>query len=210
MSITNELKKYALGWDEGNLVRHDLLVIADHIDVKYQKMLDEHDSEQFNALMDARDKGVNAVLKEPEGFGLIALPKDADDKYIHIGDVMESKGSKLLFDEAPFEVWAMQYDDIGWEVYDHSGNRYTPSLLRRHTQTVEDVQAENEDMLLKAFNIIGELLEENVKLRELARDTFGGYKGAVEMLPSSYSKNVAKMAVMDISDRMHELGMEAD
>lgn len=165
MSITNELKKYALGWDEGNLVRHDLLVIADHIDVKYQKMLDEHDSERFNALMDARDKGVNAVLKEPEGFGLIALPKDADDKYIHIGDVMESKGSKLLFDEAPFEVWAMQYDDIGWKVYDHLGNCYSPSLLRRHAQTVENVQEEQ----LKALAIIEEFLEENVKLRKMVQ-----------------------------------------
>lgn len=51
---------------------------------------------------------------------------------------------------------------------------------------------------------------ENAKLRELVRDIFGGYKGAVEMLPSSYSKNVAEMAVIDISDRMRELGIEVD
>lgn len=72
----------------------------------------------------------------------------------------------------------------------------------------DQLKDENEHMWLKAFAIIGELLEENVKLRELARDTFGGYKGAVEMLPSSYSKNVAEMAVMDISDRMRKLGIE--
>ena len=130
MSITDELKKYALEWDEGNLVRHDLLFIADYIDVKYQKMLDKHDGERFNALMDAYDKGMNVVLKRPEGFGLIELPKDADDKHIHVGDMMESKGSDLLFDKTPFEVWAIQYDDCGWKVYDHLGNCYSPSLLR--------------------------------------------------------------------------------
>ena len=148
MSITDELRKFANDWDWLDYKAYEseqkLWAIADRIDAEYQKVLDKSDSERFNALMDARDDGVNAVLKEPEGFGLIALPKDADDKYIHIGDVMESKGSKLLFDEAPFEVWAMQYDDIGWEIYDHSGNHYAPSLLRHyHAQTVEDAQAEN-------------------------------------------------------------------
>lgn len=204
MSITNELKKYALGWDEGNLVRHDLLVIADHIDVKYQKMLDEHDSERFNALMDARDDGVNAVLKEPEGFGLIALPKDADDKYIHIGDVMESKGSKLLFDEAPFEVWAMQCDDIGWKVYDHLGNCYSPSLLHRHAQTVEDVQAESERMQLAALAIIGEFQEKNAKLRKSCADAWHLFTeyGAV---------NPCDLPVVDaVRDQMRELGVEVD
>ena len=64
------------------------------------------------------------------------------------------------------------------------------------------------------FDTQQELLDrhraENVKLRELVKDMFGGYKGAVEMLPSSYSKNVAERAVMDISDRMRELGVEVD
>lgn len=55
-----------------------------------------------------------------------------------------------------------------------------------------------------------QLQAENAKLRELVRDMFGGYKGAVEMLPSSYSKIVAERAVMDISDRMRELGAEVE
>lgn len=200
MNITDELREWFknrafLGYGYAQLI-----AIADHIDAEYQKMLDEHDSERFNALMDARDKGVNAVLKEPEGFGLIALPKDADDKYIHIGDVMESKGSKLLFDEAPFEVWAMQYDDIGWEIYDHSGNHYAPSLLRHyHAQTVEDVQAESEHMQLKALTIIGEFLEENVKLRELVRDL---YEMAYLERPSAFE--------VAFANRMRELGVEVD
>lgn len=57
---------------------------------------------------------------------------------------------------------------------------------------------------------IADALDENAKLRELLRDMFGGYKGAVEMLPSSYSKSVMEMAVVDISDRMRELGVEVD
>lgn len=57
--------------------------------------------------------------------------------------------------------------------------------------------------------VIETLETENAKLRELVRDMFGAYKGTVEMLPSSYSKNVAERAVMDISDRMRELGVEA-
>ena len=51
---------------------------------------------------------------------------------------------------------------------------------------------------------------ENAKLRELMQDMFGAYKGAVEMMPSSCTKNVMERAVMDISDRMRELGVEVD
>lgn len=49
----------------------------------------ENEGDDWVKLMDARDMGVSAVLKEPEGFGLVALPKDADGEPIHIGDVME-------------------------------------------------------------------------------------------------------------------------
>lgn len=209
MNITDELRKFANDWDwldhKSYESEQKLMAIADRIDAEYQKMLDERDSEQFNALMDARDKGVNAVLKEPEGFGLIALPKGADDKYIHIGDVMESKGSKLLFDEAPFEVWAIQYDDCGWKVYDHLGNCYSPSLLHHHAQTVENVQAaENEHMLLKAFNIIGEFLEENVKLRKLCADAW-------HLFTEHGAVNPCDLPMVDaVRDQMRELGVKVD
>lgn len=147
MNITDELRKFANDWDwldhKSYESEQKLMAITDRIDAEYQKVLDKHDSKQFNALMDAYDKGMNVVLKGPEGFGLIELPKDADDKHIHIGDMMESKDSKLLFDEAPFEVWAIQYDDGGWKVYDHLGNCYSPSLLRHHyAPTVEDMLLE--------------------------------------------------------------------
>ena len=148
MNITKELRRFA---NSGMLAMEcatysdKLNAIADRIDAEYQKISDEHSSERFNALMDAYDKGMNVVLKGPDGFGLIALPKDADDKYIHIGDMMESKGSDFLFDKTPFEVWAIQYDDCGWKVYDHLGNCYSPSLLRHHAPTVEDILQEFDD-----------------------------------------------------------------
>ena len=36
MSITDELREYALGWDEGNRVRRDLTAIADRIDAEHE------------------------------------------------------------------------------------------------------------------------------------------------------------------------------
>lgn len=204
MNVTDELRKFANDWDwldhKSYESEQKLMAIADRIDAEYQKVLDKHDSERFNILMDAYDKGMNVVLKGPEGFGLIELPKDADDKHIHVGDMMESKGIKLLFDEAPFEVWAIQYDDCGWKVYDHLGNCYSPSLLRHHAQTVEDVvQEENERMLFKAFDIIGEFLEENVKLRELIRDL---YEMAYLERPSAFE--------VAFADRIHKLGIKVE
>lgn len=133
MDITDELKKYALGWDKGNLVRHDLLAIADCIDVKYQKMLDERDNERFNALMDARDRGVNAVLKDPEGFGLTALPKDAYDMRWNIGDK----------DEDGNEIIAFKLASDGWYIItDNKWSFQSEKRRHYHVPTVEDVLRE--------------------------------------------------------------------
>ena len=89
MKISDELRKWinTVRWldDRMSPSHKNILAIADRIDAEYQKVLDKYQKvldERFNALMDARDKGVNAVLKEPEGFGLTALPKDADDMRI--------------------------------------------------------------------------------------------------------------------------------
>lgn len=38
MSITDELREYALGWDEGNRVRRDLTAIADRIDAEHAQL----------------------------------------------------------------------------------------------------------------------------------------------------------------------------
>lgn len=83
--------------------------------------------------------------------------------------------------------------------YERAKQLYTPydEGQMRHLCALRDVE-------------IDRLRVENAKLRELVHDMFGAYKGTVEMFPSSYSKNVAERAVMDISDRMRKLGVEVN
>lgn len=120
MSITDELRAYA--HDCCARIDDELHEIADRIDAEHEKAIRE-----LNNLADAS----------------VLLPVDADGEYIHIGDVMESKGSDLLFGEVSFEVRGMRCDEYGWEVYDRLGDRYAPSLLcHYHKPTVEDVLRE--------------------------------------------------------------------
>lgn len=134
MSITDELRAYAGTFYLFRYkdVREKLDAIADRIDAEHEKALDERDNERFNALMDARDMGVNAVLKGPEGFGLVALPKDADGKVIHIGDVVVEDGCGV-----PYKVMSLKLFDDCWDVGEYGMN---PNLCRHyHEPTVEDV-----------------------------------------------------------------------
>ena len=122
MSITDELRAYV---KNGSLhCFSDYLAIADRIDAEHQRQLD-------------------VLYRDMSDAEWVRLPKDADGEYIHIGDVMESKGSDFLFGEASFEVRSMRCDEWGWEVYDRLGDRYAPSLLcHYHEPTVEDVLRE--------------------------------------------------------------------
>lgn len=127
MRITDELR----AWAKEHLSRSSILAIADRIDAEYQKVLDKYQKvldERFNALMDARDKGVNAVLKEPEGFGLTALPKDADDMRWNIGDK----------DEYGNEIVELVLNSNGW--YLINGTKCKANSIRHyHALTVEDL-----------------------------------------------------------------------
>lgn len=130
MKISDELRKWinTVRWldDEMSSSHKNILAIADRIDAEYQKVLNEW----FNALMDARDKGVNAVLKEPEGFGLTALPKDADNIRWNIGDK----------DENGNEVIAFKLASDGWYVITDNEWPFRPEKHRHyHTPTVEDL-----------------------------------------------------------------------
>lgn len=133
MKITDEMRKFAndrIFFGNGYM---ELLAIADRIDAEHQKILDKYDNERFNALMDARNKGVNAVLKGPEGFGLIALPKDVDDVRWNIGDK----------DEDGNEVIAFKLASDGWYVITDSEWPFRPEKRRHyHTPTIEDVLRE--------------------------------------------------------------------
>ena len=175
--ITDELREYALGWEERNRVRRDLTAIADRIDAEHE-----------DALLSARNAGYNAGFDE--GFasaddwlaqhedamaehGWIRLPKDADGEYIHIGDLMDSKVD-YLFDGKPFTVRAIVLCEDGWEASDgRFGNRYEPDSLHHHAPIVEDVLTE-----LKGMRGNGATYEDVVtrcaELAEMLRELLAG------------------------------------
>lgn len=118
--------------------------IADRIDAEHEREMAERDSERFNALMDARERGVNAVLKEPEGFGLTALPKDADGVPWHIGDRDENGNIVMAIKLATDGFWI------------NVGCIYRPAGRARHyhAPTVEDVLREfAQECLTYATNV---------------------------------------------------------
>lgn len=124
MSITDELREYALGWDERNRVRCDLTAIADRIDAEHEAML-----------VDAR----KTVYQ-----GYIELPKDADGEYIHVGDVMEWA---LIEDDGLTIVREVSAVGNGvffaWSDEQHRYAQYESHVYRHHhAPTVEDVLRE--------------------------------------------------------------------
>lgn len=109
MSITDELREYALGWDKRNRVRLELTAIADRIDAEHEKAMSmaaqlladaEKDRDtNYSYWQDCKQKVVQHSITmdelsaeieclEDELSHCIGLPKDADGEYIHIGDVM--------------------------------------------------------------------------------------------------------------------------
>lgn len=120
MSITDELREYALGWDERNRVRRDLRAIADRIDA-------EHESK---------------VAEVASGWDYwesthVELPKDADGEYIHVGDVLDGYGKTI-------EVVELRHGRSGWVLISRDGNGYadTFAFTHHHAPTVEDVLRE--------------------------------------------------------------------
>lgn len=124
MSITDELREYALGWDEGNRVRRDLTAIADRIDA-------EHEHEDAMA-----------------EHGWVKLPVSEDGDVLHVGELVDEK---LPFGgyaaPAPIDTMELSRGASGyvWMVKLDAENRalVSPKLLRhRHEPTVEDVLRE--------------------------------------------------------------------
>ena len=79
-SIANELREYALGWDERNRVRCDLTAIADRIDAEHERTL-------AAATLVA---GIPMTDENMAEHGWVRLPVDADGVPWHIGDITES------------------------------------------------------------------------------------------------------------------------
>ena len=126
MSITDELREYALGWDEGNRVRRDLTAIADRIDAEHEKA--EQD------LIDANNQ------MEQLCECSIRLPVDGDGEYIRVGDTLDGYGKTI-------EVVELRYGRGGWALISRDGNGYadTFAFAHRHEPTVEDVLREFTD-----------------------------------------------------------------
>jgi hypothetical protein len=146
MGITDELREYALGWDEGNRVRSDLTAIADRIDVEHERAV--ADAEWATAPNDAR-------LKE---LGYITLPKDADGEYIHIGDEMEGVDKYDSLKKVMGKVITVSFKsdgivDVAVQAWSSDGKSWhrayldpDASVYRHHrAPTVEDVLTEFAD-----------------------------------------------------------------
>ena len=131
MSITDELRKWAHGPDEGDDWLDRIDEFCDHIDA-------EHEREVTMARGEAVTELGYKVVSE-----YVRLPVDARGELIRMGDVMDPRVD-YLFDGKPFTVRALVLCEDGWEAADgRFGNRYEPdSLHHHHAPTVEDVLRE--------------------------------------------------------------------
>lgn len=139
MSITDELRKYARGYE--TLVNHRLLAIADSIDAEHEQQL-----------ADAFETRNSAENLEADGW--IRLPVDESGEVIRIGDRMDEwYGDGWHATAAPVDTMELSRKADGspfWMVRLDTDNRtyISPKLLRHHRlPTVEDVLREFIDAL---------------------------------------------------------------
>ena len=137
MSITDELREYALGWDEGNRVRRDLTAIADRIDA-------EHEREVTMARGEAVTELGHKVVSE-----YVKLPVDADGEVVRIGDVMVMASHPFGCEDKPLVVDRMElshgmHGEVWCLALDTDRSCWTQAAVLRHYQppTVEDVLRE--------------------------------------------------------------------
>lgn len=125
MSITDDLREYALGWDERNRVRCELTTISDRIDAEHERLMQD--------LIDAN----NQIEQLCECS--INLPKDADGEPIHVGDWMTPNGM-----DTGFKVRQMYFDgEWSLDLEGFGISQTCPDLCRHyHKPTVEGILQE--------------------------------------------------------------------
>jgi hypothetical protein len=152
MSITDELREYALGWDEGNRVRGDLTAIADRIDAEHEAKVTYWQGASYKDGYDEGFASADDWLAQHEDamaeHGWVKLPVSEDGDVLHIGELVDEK---LPFGgyAAPAPIDTMELSrgasGYGWMVKLDAANRalISPKLLRHyHKPTVEDVLRE--------------------------------------------------------------------
>lgn len=159
MSITGELRESVKQTCWAMTSKAKWFAIADRIDIEHERELDyvrnlasEGLAEQWNSGYDVGFASADDWLEQHEGamaeHGWIRLPKDADGKYIHIGDMMENLREDF---EPPFHhtfrVYGIQYRAYGQECTltedGYPSIQYRASEVRHHHEpTVEDVLRE--------------------------------------------------------------------
>ena len=121
MSITDELRAYVTNGSMHCL--SDYLAIADRIDAEHERICYDYQREHDDWVY-IRDTC------------WVELPKDADGKYIRIGDVLDGYGKTI-------EVVEMRHGRSGWVLISRDGNGYADTFaFTHHKPTVEDVLTE--------------------------------------------------------------------
>ena len=149
MSITDELREYALGWAERNRVRRDLRAIADRIDTEHERQLE-------------------VLYRDMSDAEYVKLPKDADGEYIHEHDKVDWRDHAGTWHENATVV-AVCSD--GCYVMDGTVFHVHKSDIRHHhAPTVEDVLHEFVGKALCIYDVMGEdelVTEYAAKVREV-------------------------------------------
>ena len=127
MSITDELRKYARGYEL--TVNHKLLEIADRIDAEHERAL----AEQFESLTVDMTPMTDENMAE---HGWVRLPVDADGEVIHIGDRVEDNERvvRIVLTDGSWEP-SVYVEKLPNVLHEHFCNE----IVHYHEPTVEDV-----------------------------------------------------------------------
>lgn len=162
MSITDELREWA-SVEVPYKYGHQLTAIADRIDAEHESKCKEarDEGERMRHLIDC--------AKVWERY--LELPKDADGKYIRIGDELDYL--EALHPDVPsrFKVQDMFYSGNGeWRLRAYPAT-YDPEKCRHyHAPTVEDVLREMHEKLDEVTALyVGEAIDSDERDRDEAR-----------------------------------------
>lgn len=183
MSITDELRTEARGF--GDYIHtseqaHRLLAIADRIDAEHQKAMDEWKAKHGQMWLKGYKEchaelldGNETLASDLESCGWVRLPKDADGRYVHIGDVMSYADNTK-----PMEVVALVPPAV---FLTDDGPRYADMCRHYKPPTVEDLLR---DMHMKLDEVtalyVGEAIGSDERDRDEAR-IFAEYAAKLQL-----------------------------